>query len=123
MAYSATTDIAAIYGTTNRDKWADLDNDGSPDTGVIAAWIVKADAEIEDRLRRTHYAIPLADSDDATPATITWISAALAGGIGYLARGVEDDSSEALKYMAVARQMLEEIANGQRWITAVAHGN
>lgn len=77
MAYCADTDLYLVYGEGNIRKWADADNDKDDDK--IAAridWaIAKADAYIDDRLRRKWHDLPF----DPVPTTIKELSAQLAG--------------------------------------------
>lgn len=77
MAYSADTDLFLTYGEGNIRKWADADNDR--DDNKIAArieWaIAKADAYIDDRLRRKWHELPF----DPVPITIKELSAQMAG--------------------------------------------
>jgi phage gp36-like protein len=81
MSYATTTGIDAKFGSVNVTTWADLNNNAN--AGEIAARkaaaIVYADAEVDARLRDTHYRRPLATSAGATPAAIADVANALAG--------------------------------------------
>lgn len=87
--YCEKTDVEAVFGASNIEKWADLDSDG--DAGKIAARIeaaiVFAHNRVDDLLRGGPYAIPIVG---VAPHTIKDAAAKLAGVWLYEARGVED---------------------------------
>ena len=127
MSYCATSDIEAVFGVTNVDNWADLDNDENA-TNIaarIARAIVVSDAEIDDIMRRTGYRTPLVDSSGNTPTTIVNLSATKSGLWLYNARGVTDfdgsgQPTHRLRYMQDWVQlMFNEIRDGNRELDAV----
>lgn len=88
MAYATRADIEAVFGKSNVEQWADLDND---EVHVdIAARINTALADaiefVDDTLRAGPYTLPLT----STHATIKRLTAILAGVRLYEARGVQD---------------------------------
>jgi len=100
MAYCADTDIFLVYGEGNTRKWADADNDRDEDKiAARIAWaIAKADAYIDDRLRRKWHDLPFSP----VPTTIKELSAQLAGVILFRSpRGLVDgeDSNATMTEM------------------------
>jgi phage gp36-like protein len=126
MAYSAAADLYQVFGTTNVETWADLDND---DTGVaarITEAITVADAKIDAILRGCHLRIPVVTEGGATPVLITDLSAKLAGIWLYEARGSKDFNPKTQRpyhryafMKAEARRTLEEIRGGHLRLDAV----
>lgn len=87
--YINKADIEARFGAANVATWADMDNDGSEDTGRVAAAIAYAEDTIDDRLRDSIYTTPVS----ATGASLMWIkdiAVRLAGVWLYESRGVDD---------------------------------
>jgi len=128
MTYCVKTDIYDVYGETNTKKWADLDND--EDSAKIDARIAKAiawaDNEIDSRLRKSLYSLPLQDEDGDTPPDILNTAALLAGVWLYENRGVNDfdpDTGAAVHRLAYQRdraiRTIREILAGQRTILAI----
>lgn len=122
-AYCDRTDIETIYGVSNVQKWADLDNDGDAAkiTARIIAMIGYASEEIDDRLRDGPYEVPFSSA----LTTITYLSGLLAGALLYEARGVQDFESETgTPYHRLqwhrnrVDQVLNQILNGQRKLNA-----
>lgn len=89
MAYCTQSDIETIFGVTEIRTWADLENNGIVSLIIarIAASIVWAQDEVDDRLRRGPHEIPFTEPP---PGKITSICAALAGVWLYKSRGVMD---------------------------------
>ena len=79
MAYATTGGIQLKFGVPTVLKWADRDNDGAADASVMAAACAYADAEVDARLRDTHYRKPFVTAAVATPSMIADIANALAG--------------------------------------------
>lgn len=127
MSYCAKSDIESVFGVSNVDNWADLDNDAdaSKIAARIARAIVVAESEVNDIFRRTGYLIPIVDADGNTPNTIENLTATMAGLWLYEARGISDQDRDGrpvhrLRYMRLwVRNMLKEIANGNRKIDAL----
>ncbi len=92
MAYSAEADIKQVFGTTNVDKWSDLDDDANAANMAarIAVAVLVADDEIDDSARSQHYRRPLANAAGSTPRTIINLAATIAGLWLYEARGSQD---------------------------------
>ena len=88
MAYGDRPGIAAIFGTENVTKWADLDNTGDPATITtrVNAALDRVTADIEDRLRFGPYAVPFA----TVPSTIKYLCELGAGLWLYDSRGATD---------------------------------
>ena len=128
MPYSARTDVEAVFGTTNVEQWATLDDgDGAAEiTARITAAILYADAQIDDIARLSPYRTPLQDDDRNTPTTIMKLSAKLAGIELYEARGSQDFNPQTgmpyhrLAFQATrAKRLLEAIRTGQVKLDAV----
>lgn len=128
LYYCERQDIEDRFGTTNVQKWADLDND--QDGATIARRILAARRyayeQINAQMRRSRYAIPLADDDGETPYDISEIAANLAGVWLYENRGVtdyDDDTGQGrhqLKWNRDRANMeLRQIRSGARQIDAV----
>jgi len=104
MAYCIVSDVEMLFGETNVDKWADLDND--EDALKIAArieWAIEeADNRIDTRMRGALYTIPFADP---APRTIETLSARLAGIALYDGRGITDQEMD--DRMAAHRKLVE----------------
>ncbi len=96
MPYAARSDLDALYGPINIDKWADPDNQG--ETTLITARVTRAlayaDAIIDDSLRGGLYALPIVDKAAATPVLINDIAAHLAAVWLYELRGTQDYDSK-----------------------------
>ena len=107
MAYCADTDLFLVYGQGNINKWADANNNGN--AGEIAArieWaIAKADAYINDRLRRKWHDLPF----DPVPTTIKELSAQMAGVILYRSPRGLVDGDDTNASMTEAREECETI--------------
>lgn len=124
MAYCAAQDIYDLFGKTNVEKWADLENTRVQTTidARIARAIAWADAEVDDKLRGGPYTLPL----DPVPTTITDAAARLAGAWMYDARGIEDvDASgravnKMQRHKSQAYGVLTEIRKGIRRLAATS---
>ena len=118
--YCVEADITKIFGASNVEKWADLDNTGV-DATIDARWaaaIAAAGDEIDSWLRNTQYTIPLADEDAATPSIITSLAAEFAGVWLYEHAGaLENHALEPVK--SRVQQVLREIRDGTRQINAM----
>lgn len=92
MPYSERSNIEDIYGVTNVEKWADLDNDGDATkiTNRITAAITRADDELDNRLRESRYVVPFT----TVPSAIEYLSALYAGIWLYSNRGVTDYNAD-----------------------------
>lgn len=122
--YCARADIENVFGITNAETWADLDNDG--DAGKITARIASACAwatrEINDRLRASIYVTPLVeDEGGALPETVVDLAANLAGVWLYEHRGVKDYNPDTgasvhrLQYQKdAANRVIRMVLAGQR---------
>lgn len=128
MAYCIRADIEAIFGTSNILVWADMneDQDAAAITARITLAISVASEEIDDFVRLTQYRIPLVTADDATPVSITNLTATLAGVWLYEARGTVDfDPKSGAPYHRLAfkreeaRRFLEQLRTGDRKIDAL----
>lgn len=129
MPYCTQANIESVFGDTNVAKWADMDNDGSADSGRIDRAISVADAMIDDVCRLTGLKIPVQNAAGSTPTTIEELSANLAGVWLYEARGVMDfsEGGEPNHRLAWhrhnARRTLHQIRTGQIKLDAVIGGN
>lgn len=120
MAYAAKTDIEAIFGD-NVTKWANINNDDNVTTiaNRIAAAIVAATADFDDRIRGGHFMLPITGHDGSTtPAKVTDIVATLAGVWLSDNRGTEDQSpgrgqSRMVAYRTWAYKQIEMILSGE----------
>ncbi len=122
-AYCARADIEQIFGTSNVEKWADLDDDADATkiTARITAMIAEASEDIDDQLRGGRYELPFPSGT----MTITTLAARLAGVLLYEARGVRDFESETgTPYHRLqwhrnrVEQVIKEIQSGQRILNA-----
>jgi len=88
MAYATRADIENIFGKSNVEQWADLDNlKVQVDiTARITTALADAVEFVDDTLRAGPYALPLT----GTHATLKRLTAILAGVRLYEARGVQD---------------------------------
>lgn len=91
--YAARTDIELIFGRTNVQKWADLDNEEDQDfiSSRICWALAESRAAFDDRLRGGPYTVPF---EEPYPRQIIVMSARLAGVILYDSRGVADSADE-----------------------------
>lgn len=130
MAYSTQSDLENQCGEDNISRWSSLNNEAedAEKTARINWAIARADEEIDDVMRANgRYTIPLSNLSGSTPASITYISAALACGHLYESRGVEmyqPNEEGRLTHklsalMGTARRELIDIASGDRKIDAV----
>jgi len=96
MSYCDRDDIGDIFGVENVTHYADSDNDGDTTkiTNRVNRAISAAEEEVNSFMRGTHYRIPLVTADSATPATISNLTAHLAGLGLYEAHGVVDVDSQ-----------------------------
>lgn len=92
MAYSTEADIKQVFGTTNVDKWSDLDDDANAANMAarIAVAVLVADDEIDDAARGMPYRLPLANAAGTTPRTVINLASTIAGLWLYEARGSND---------------------------------
>jgi hypothetical protein len=126
--YCVLADIQDVFGQSNINKWADLDNDGDSTKIIdrINRGIAWATEEINSKLRRSKYAIPLTDNDGEVPTIIVDIAANLAGVWMYENRGVQDFNPETgakfhrLEYNRKrAFASISEILSGVKTLDAV----
>lgn len=112
MSYAALSDIQMVFGSTNVDKWADLNNDGN--TAARIAWALDlATREIDERLRRGPYEVPF----PTVPDTIRDMAAQLAGVYLYNSRGITDteDAPNPVRWHEKdVKNKLREIQTGLR---------
>lgn len=127
MSYSTEADIKQVFGTTNVDKWADLDDDANASNVAarIAVAVLVADDEIDDAARCMPYRLPLANAAGSTPRTIINLAATIAGLWLYEARGSQDFHpqtgvpSHRLAWKSLwVRRTLRDIRTGIRKIDA-----
>lgn len=94
MAYAERPDIESIFGASNVETWANLENEVSGSTdhvnNRITSALAYAENFIERRLKVGPYAIPLSPVD----SIVTDIAARLAGLWLYEGRGVQDWDQE-----------------------------
>lgn len=95
--YATREDVERIYGKSNVEKWADVNNDkNAQDVAQRVVWALEmAHDELEARLRYGPYALPF----QPVPKTITRMEATLAGVILYDSRLItdEEDSPSPMK--------------------------
>jgi phage gp36-like protein len=115
-SYCVRADIEAVFGSTNVERWADLNNDGNATeiTARIVRAIQIAEAEVNDRLRGGPYSLPFS----TVPVAIENLTASLAGVWLYESRGVEDTDPHG---NAVHRLTWHK-KNAQRMITEIHAG-
>ncbi len=127
ISYCNSSDIGQVFGNTNRDKWADLDDDANAVNMAarIAVAVLVADDEIDDSARCQHYRLPLANAAGSTPRTIINLAATIAGLWLYEARGSNDFHpqtgvpSHRLAWKSLwVRRTLRDIRTGIRKIDA-----
>jgi hypothetical protein len=109
--YCVDADIKAIFGVSNCDTWADLDNDANA-TNMAARMDearVHAYNDINNRLRMSHYQIPIVMHGGSIPHEVTHIEAIKAGVLLSLARGQEDAGPGMEVWAKSADEMLEEV--------------
>lgn len=100
MGYANRTDIEHLFGKANVQTWADLDNDGDAQAiqDRIDTALAFADSFIDDRFRRSKYAVPLKPEAGATLDQITDVAARLAGWWLYANRGQDEQDIENRPY-------------------------
>jgi hypothetical protein len=115
--YSTRDYLEALFGARNILAWADLDNQGIPQDifDRISLAIEQADEIIDSQFNGSAYLVPLSDSQDLIPPTVTRWSATLAGVLLYEARGYssEEDPME-LKRQAVMAEIADVLAGKSR---------
>lgn len=94
MSYATRTDVEAIYGANNVERWADIDNDGDEDH--IEARITWALGVAEDKLNNRlkssgKYDIPF---DEPVDSELTEMTARFAGVLLYESRGLTDTEND-----------------------------
>ena len=120
MAYSTRSDLELIFGKSNLDKWADLNNaEVATEIAARITWAISlADERIDDRLRDGIYDVPLVTSS----RTIIDVSARLAACFLYMSRGLidpEDTAKNQLKmHQDYAESQLNDILAGRIRIDA-----
>jgi len=126
--YCTEEDLYQIFGEHNITKWADLDNTGTAETieARIERAIQHAGAEVDSRLRRSIYIIPLTNSSGTVPEDIIDVVATLAGVYLYENRGIDDydpDTGRVIHRLIHSKKRAEGIIRaiqaGQRHIDAV----
>lgn len=109
--YANELDVYSVYGRTNVDKWADLDNDENP-VAILARVISSIELATEivnNELQSSRYAFPL-HGNATPPKSIVDATAKIAGALLYEGRGIEDTKKktnpvenrkvQAMKYLA-----------------------
>ncbi|HOK59013.1 MAG TPA: DUF1320 family protein [Sedimentisphaerales bacterium] len=124
MAYSQRTDLEAIYGARNVERWADLDSSGNLEdiAARITYAISVADAEIDSVLSGSPIKTPL----DKVPTLLKIISATLAGVFLYESRGAEGITTDSGVIVHPyyfkrkwAQDVLTEIRDGRRRVPGI----
>jgi len=108
-AYSTPADLALVFGRSNLEKWADLNNNGvAVEITARIAWAISlADERINDRLRDSLYVVPLT----TTSQTIVDLSARLAGSYLYMSRGMVDSEDASKNQLQVHEEYAEKLLN------------
>ena len=94
--YISESDITAIFSSANVNDWADLDADGSPDTGRVTTAISYAEGYMEDLFRNGPYTVPLAFNTTGSQAVWKDIVAKCAAAHVYTSRGLQDDENDRI---------------------------
>ena len=120
--YAERADIEFIFGKTNTVKWADVDNESTPDEtqepeaiGKRICWaLAQSRAHFDDRLLGGMYAIPFVSTPGADyPQQIISMSARLAGVMLYDARGIVDATGEPMSdTITPHRKMVNKFLTG-----------
>ena len=97
MAYATQANVEAIFGASNVNKWANIEQDGvaATITARIVLALENADSTINDYLRDSRYTIPFTSSP--LPLSLVDTAARLAGIWLYESRGVVDMDMETEK--------------------------
>jgi hypothetical protein len=79
--YCNRTNVESCYGVVNVNKWADLDKDANVTTisSRVTVAIQATAAQLDDKARVAHYAIPITATDGTVPTSVRYINARLAG--------------------------------------------
>lgn len=126
--YCVRADVEDVFGSENVVKWADLNNKGEADeVAARIAWAIRwASNEVDSRLRRFIYVLPLANEGSVVPVEVVDVTATLAGVWLYENRGVQDFDPETgvmvhrLEWNRKrAERTLQEILAGTRMLDAV----
>lgn len=121
MAYADLDALNLVFGSTNVEQWADLDNDA--DETKIAnriAWaLTLAEATVNDALREGPYTIPFT----SVPTVIEDITCRLAGMYLYDGRRMHEEDDGTARYninyhRKYARETMQEIRTGGRKLDA-----
>lgn len=91
--YITQADVEAIFGIANVARWAQISNDGTDDLTVrVTSAISFAEDSLNNRFRRSKYAVPL--SFGVVPADVRFALAGMAGSWLYHSRGLQDANVE-----------------------------
>jgi phage gp36-like protein len=115
MAYITRTDLETFFGEENIAGWANIDatNNASTETDItnrVNAAISWAEAEFENRLRGSRYAVPISSAD----ATVKQLLVMMAGEYLYGMRGMmQVEQSQAFgRMMKRVDQEIQKIVTG-----------
>lgn len=112
--YITQSDVEARFGSENVAIWADLDNDGSADTGRVAAAISYAEGFMESSLRGTGYTVPFSFNNTRDQQLMKSMMAELAGWWLYTSRGIKEDEP-SLETSAIRKNIdrfVQEVRRG-----------
>lgn len=100
-SYSDRAGLELVFGKSNVEKWADVNNDeNAADVDARVTWALEQGYEyVNDRLRDGPYAIPFTLP---APATIKLLNERFAGVLLYESRGVTDVDGQGKPMHALA---------------------
>lgn len=118
-SYIIQADIENVFGTSNVQKWSQLDNDFDiADTTRITTAITYAEERVENRFRESRYALPFSPISNEIKE---WC-AKLAGIWLYQSRGQDDDNEEGNKLEQLRKNVEDAISMCLAGITKLNTG-
>ena len=125
MSYASRSDLELVYGKSNIEKWADIDNDGDPvaiDARITWA-LEEADDRVDNRMLEGPYVIPF----NPVPRSVVNIAARLAGYYLYESRGMTDPDDTAKNQVkplrGYAEQQLDDMLSNRIRLDAARTAN
>lgn len=121
VTYSTDATIKAIFGNANWDTWTDKDNTQNSATqqAFSDAARVRSYRKLNNRMRATHYRIPIVDPSGAAPKEIEYLEAMIAGVDLASSRGEEDNGPDLVRWREEIERTFADIASGAMRLDAL----
>ena len=118
--YAGREDVEHIFGKSNVEKWADLNNEEDPiEVAERVAWALNlAESAVNSRLRQGPYSIPFdatsssGSGDNGVPLEITDTTARQAGIYLYDGRRISDDPDDDSDELSIHRRTVDRTIKG-----------